>query len=251
VKVAVRGAAFVACLLAAGTARATGACEDTEITYDPPTRFAPAQHQFAFDGVSDWCDENDDSGVLEEVRGKVRFVEIRDVTGKVVARLSSARRRDAEHLRAAVGAFEEVAAGRMQRTLADRGFVPLAAAARSPAGGCRVRTRYTRRAEALYGFPAGDVALEVYAGKRTLIGRDVGVASREVRGGIVARAQFLPAERALAVWVRIPQCQGGPPPGYWGEGSPGECYHADTIATALMKVADLPDLAVCFDDASP
>jgi len=251
VNVAIRGAAFAACLLTAGTARAIGVCEDTEIKYAPATRFAPAQRQFAFEGTSDWCEEKDEGDVVQEVRGTLRFVEIRDMTGKVVVRLSGARRRDAERLRAAIGAFEEVAAGRMQRTLADRGFVPLAAAARSPAGSCRVSTRYTGHAEKQNGFPAGDVAVEIYAGKRKLAGRDVGVAARELHGQIVARAQFLPAGRAVAVWVRVPQCNGGEPPGYWGEGSPGTCYHADTIAIALLTVDEQPDLAACFADAPP
>ncbi|HMF43473.1 MAG TPA: hypothetical protein VKQ32_22525 [Polyangia bacterium] len=250
-KAASRAAVFAACLLGAAKAHATGACEDTEIKYQPATQFAPALRQFAYEGSSDWCEENDETGVVEETRGTVRFVEIRDMTGKVVARLSSARRRDAERLRAAVGAFEEVAAGRLQSALADRGFVPLAAAARSPAGACRVRALYTGHAEKQNGFPAGDVAVQIYSGRRKLADRDVGVAARELRGQILARAQFLPAERAVAVWVRIPQCVGGPPPDYWGKGVPGTCYHGDVIATALLTAAEQPDLAACFADAPP
>jgi hypothetical protein len=238
-------------LLPAGAARATGACENTEIRYFPPSRFSPAAHQFAFEGTSDWCEEKDDGSVVEEVRGTISFVEIRDAAGKVVTRLSGVRGRNAGRLRDAVGPFEEIAAPKVASTLASRGFVPLAATARSPAGDCRVRTRYAAQKEKQNGFPAGSVVVEVRAGKRTLLARDVGVAARELRVDIAVRAQFLPAERAVAVWVRVPQCTGGPPPGYWGEGSPGECYHADTIAIALLTAVDQPELEACLVEAQP
>jgi hypothetical protein len=241
-----RRLAFVAVGFAARTALATGACEDTPIRYDPPSHFAPRERQFAFSGTSHWCEEKDDSAVIDEVRGTVRFVEIRDIAGKLVARLSTARGRDAARLREAVRSFDEVAPGRMAATLASRGFEPLAATARSPAGDCRVRARYDRRAPPQNGFPAGVVAVEVVAGKHALVTHDVGVAARELRAGVVARAQFLPAEHAVAVWVRVPQCNGGPPPGYWGEGFPGTCYHEDTIAIVLLTVTEHPELAVCF-----
>src|SRR5262249_14508072 len=163
-----------ACVLTAGAARATGACEDTEIRYFPPSRFSSATHQFAFEGTSAWCEEKDDSSVVEEVRGTISFVEIRDAAGKVVTRLSGARGRDVGRVGGAVGPFEEIAAGKVASTLASRGFVPLAAAVHSPAGDCRVRTRFAAQKEKQNGFPAGNVVVEVRAGKRTLLARDVG-----------------------------------------------------------------------------
>jgi len=250
----VRPAAFVllaGLLLPAGAARATGACENTPVRYDVPIRFAPREHLFAYPGVSHWCEEDESSGVIEEIRGSVRFVEIRDTDGKVMTRLATARRREAERLRGNIKTFDEVAPGRMLPTLAGRGFVPLAAAARSPAGDCRVRKKVAPQKEKLYEFPASKVAVEVYAGKRTLAVRDAGVAARELVSGVAVRAQFLADERAIAVWVRVPQCNGGAPPGYWGEGSPGECYHEDTVFVSLLTIADYPDLAACFGDAPP
>jgi hypothetical protein len=240
--------AFVAVGFAARAARATGACEDTPLRYDPPSHFAPGERQFAFPGTSHWCEEKEVGAAIDEVRGTVRFVEIRDMAGKIVARLSTARGTDAARLRDAVSAFEEVPPGRMAQALASRGFEPLAATARSPAGDCRVRARSARRAAPQNGFPAGFVDVELLSGKRPLVTQEVGVAARELRAGVVARARFLPAEHAVAVWVRVPQCSGGPPPGYWGEGSPGTCYHQDTVAVALLTAADHPELAACFAD---
>ena len=88
---------------------------------------------------------------------------------------------------------------------------------------CERRSRRRRRSRT--SFPPSKVAVEVYAGKRTLAVRDAGVTARELSSGVVVRAQFLPDERAVAVWVRVPQCNGGEPPDYWGKGFPGNCYH--------------------------
>jgi hypothetical protein len=242
---------LAAMLLPAGAARATGACENTPIRYDVPIRFEPRDHLFAYPGVSHWCEEDESRGVIDEIRGTVRFVEVRGADEKSVTRLATARRRDAERLRENIKTFDVVAPGRMLPTLSAAGFVSLAAAARSPAGDCHVRKQVSRRDEKLYEFPASKVAVEVYTGKRTLAVRDAGVASRELTSQIAVRAQFLKDERAVAIWVRVPICDGGSPPDYWFKGYPGDCYHQDTIFVSLLTIADYPDLAACFADAAP
>ena len=71
----------VAIVLAlARIAHATGPCENTEARYDPPELFDESTQSFAVPVSQPWCAGD----VIDEKRGTVSFVELRDTHDKVV-----------------------------------------------------------------------------------------------------------------------------------------------------------------------
>ncbi|HEY3357984.1 MAG TPA: hypothetical protein VGQ83_32345 [Polyangia bacterium] len=130
-----RGVVLLLCVLAPGAARATGRCENTPRRYEPPRLFAATSESFAVGATQAWCEERGD----QEVRGVLRFTELRDLKGEVVARLASARGRDAARLTKLVGPFDFVAAGKLAKTLTARGFAPLVPSRAGQGGRCAVR----------------------------------------------------------------------------------------------------------------
>lgn len=112
-------------MLATRTAAATGVCENTPRHYDPPRLYSETEDAFAVFASQDWYDEVERGGTLDEVRGKVHFVELRDTKGTVLAILSSARGKDAQRVTDLVGAFDPVPPAKLAGTLKTRGYLPL------------------------------------------------------------------------------------------------------------------------------
>ncbi len=225
-------------VLAARTAGATGVCENLARHYDPPKLFSEAENAFAVFGSQDWCDEIDRGQGLEEVRGTVHFVELRDTAGNVVGIFSGARGKDAERVTDLVGAFEPAPPAKLAGTLRKRGYVPLV-----KAGRCSVRTAWSAAPkEQVNGFPAARLSLDVLAGSKRLTRVDLGLAARDRKSAAIVRAQWLPKKKAVALWAIVPSCS-GPPPGYFGPDDAGQCYPIDSAA---ITVVDSAAIGACF-----
>jgi len=232
-------------VLVPAAAHASGVCENTGTTYGVPTLFAEATEAFAVPATLAWCEERDRGGVLDEVRGTIAFTELRDVHGKVLGVLSAARGKDAKRLEAAVGAFDKVATGKLASTLKARGYARIVPQGRTRAARCTVRAAWTSTRGTYHdGFPAGLLAVEVWAGKQRALRYEVGPAAEARRGDEKIVAHFLARRGAIALFVRRPTCA-GPPPGYFGPDDPGDCYAVDEVSTTLLD-AKTGDLARCF-----
>ncbi|HUJ61225.1 MAG TPA: hypothetical protein VLX92_22130 [Kofleriaceae bacterium] len=226
--------ALVVALLVARTAGATGPCENVGVRYDPPELFDEATQSFAIPASQPWCDVEEHGGALDEVRGEVAFVELRDVSGHVLGTLSTAIGADADHLKAARGAFEAIPYGKLHATLVKRGYAPLVAI-----GHCKLATTWTDLGPPA-GWRTGTLQLDVIAGGKTLVRSKLGDGSVARRGDPIVRAHGLARGGAVAVFAIVPSCA-GPPPGYFGPDDGGDCYHVDTPV-----VIRLEGLAACF-----
>lgn len=230
-------------LLAARTAGATGVCENVSRHYDPPRLYSETEDAFAVFASQDWCDEVERGGALDEERGKVHFVELRDTKGAVVGILSSARGKDAQRVTDLVGAFDPVPAAKIAGTLKARGYLPLAST--SPKR-CTVRTSWRAAPkETVNGFPAATLSIDVLAGAKRVTRVELGLAARDRKGAAIVRAQWLPKRTAVAVWAILPTCS-GPPPDYFGADDAGACYEADNVALVMVETASTSALAACF-----
>ncbi len=232
-------------LLVARTAAATGVCENLARHYDPPRLYSETEDAFAVFASQDWCDEVERGGSLEEVRGKVHFVELRDTKGTVLGILSSARGTDAQRVTDLVGAFDPVPPAKIAGTLKARGFLPLTSTGPKPPR-CSVRTAWRAAPkDNVNGFPAAKLALEVLAGSKRVTRVELGLAARDRKPAAMVRAQWLPKRKAVAVWAILPSCA-GPPPGSFGADDPGACYDVDNVALTLIEATSTPELAACF-----
>ncbi len=226
---------LVACL--GGTAHATGVCENTEVRYDPPELFDDKTQSFAIPASQPWCDEVHDGGAIDEVRGAVSFVELRDVNDKVIGILSTAQGNDAKHLEQARGKFEAIAIGKLHATLVARGYAPL-----RPSAKCKLATAWTDVAPP-GGWRAATLQLDiVQRGGKRVLRRRLGEGSIERRGDQLARAHVIAGHAAIAVIAIVPSCA-GPPPGYFGPDDGGDCYRVNTPVALQL---DAPELAACF-----
>jgi hypothetical protein len=234
---AMRLIAVAIVLVFARAASATGPCEDTDTRYDPPELFDEATRSFAIPAAQPWCDVKvTNDAVYDEVRGAVSFVELRDVRGNVLERLSTAQGSDADHLTAR-GAFTSVPFGKLHATLVQRGYKPLVAATK-----CKLEAVWSDL-DPPGGWRGANLSLDVeHAGKRlarSLLGR--GSVAR--RGDQIIRSHVLANAAGIAVFAIVPSCA-GPPPGYFGSDDPGNCYNIDTPVVTLL--APSPALAACF-----
>jgi hypothetical protein len=233
--------------LAPRTAEAIGRCENTPRAYEPPTLFSEQEQAFAVPATQAWCEERDE---MNEDRGEIAFVELRDVDGDVVGILSSARGKDARRLEDLVGGFEPVAAGKLDGVLKARGFAPLAATT-SGKTRCEVRTDTSPAPkETVNGFPAARVFVDVHGGGKRLARIDAGLAAQQRQYELVALGHAMVKRPVIAVWVRRPSCS-GPPPGYFGPDDGGSCYSVDEIQVLRFDAGKLPALAPCFAAAAP
>jgi hypothetical protein len=222
-------------------AHATGLCENTPRHYDPPRLYAETADAFAIFGSQAWCE---DDGNGKEIRGKVAFVELRDLQGAVIGILSSATGDDALRVTNLVGTFESVSGPRLAGTLKQRGYLPLTPT--SPRGRCSVRTAWSPAPkERVNGFPAAKLALDVLAGSKRIARVDLGLGARDRKGAAAARAHWVPKRSGVAVWISVPSCE-GPPPGYSGPDDAGECYPVDGSRLVFLDTQATPALAACF-----
>lgn len=223
------------------TAAATGVCENMPRSYDPPRLYAEASSSFAIPGHQAWCDESDD---LQETRGTVDFVELRRTDGKVDAILSTARGKDAGRVKSLVGTFEAATAAKLATVLQQRGFAPLVPSAT----GCTAKLRWTPAAagETVNGFPASRLNLDIVRAGKRLVTLPLELGATERKDAAALRISFVAAQRAIAMFVRVPTCSGGPPPGYFSPDDGGVCYQDDQVVVKLMTAAATPALAGCF-----
>jgi hypothetical protein len=187
-----------------------------------------------------WCDETDD-GVK---RGTLSYVEIRDLGDRVIARLSSQRGAADEPIGELKKLVRYVPRERLARELERRGFPRAGAAPGAAAERCVARAVRGGRT-AMDGFPATRVSLAVMQGQRELLRRRLGAAAAQRRAELEVRSHLLVEERALAVWIRLPACE-GPPPGYFGPKDRGTCHKLDKVRVQLLAARKHPQLASCF-----
>jgi len=242
---------LAAMLVLGRVAHATGPCENTGPRYDPPELFDAKTQSFAIPASQPWCDVTVDGEVLppgelrtgaviDEIRGAVSFVELRDVNNHVIAILSVARGADAEHLEQAVGVFEAVPSGKLHATLLARGYAPLVTRAKD----CKLSTAWTD-VEAGRGWRGATLQLDVQRSGKRLLRSPLGKGSIERRGDQFIRAHVLAKQASLAVFAIIPSCA-GPPPGYFGPDDDGDCYHVNMPVATLLDAKTSPSLAACF-----
>ena len=223
---------------------ATGICEDTGTTYGAPTLFSEALEAFAVPATLAWCEERQDEGSIDEVRGTIAYTELRDVRGNVLGALSAVTGDDAKRLEEVVGVFEAVPAAQLATALAAHGFAPIVA--RGPTKNrCTIKGAWKATpGQQDNGFPAAELAVEVRAGKRRLLRREVGVVAEARRGDEVVVAHVRATQRKIALFTLRPTCS-GPPPGYFGPDDGGSCYQIDDVQVTLLDASAGP-LARCF-----
>jgi hypothetical protein len=232
-------------ILFARSAAATGVCENLPRHYDPPRLYSEAEDAFAVFASQDWCDEVERGGALDEVRGKVHFVELRDTRGTVLGILSSARGKDAQRVTDLIGVFEPVSPAKLPGVLKARGYLPLTSSGPKPRR-CSVRTAWRAAPkETVNGFPAATLSVEVLAGGKRVTRVELGLAARDRKPAAIVRAQWLPKRSAVAVWAIVPSCS-GPPPGYFGADDPGSCYEVDSVALTVIEATATPEIVACF-----
>lgn len=231
-------------VLLPSVAAATGICENTGTTYGKPTLFAEATETFAVPATLAWCDEKDNGGSIEEVRGTIAYVELRDVNNNAVGLISSAKGKDAKRLEDSVGEFDKVVAGKLDAELKKRGYVAINA--KSPAkAACRAQATFKKAPkDTVNGFPAERMYIEVRAGKKSMLRKELGLSAQQRQESGVVLAHFYTTKKAVALFTLLPTCS-GPPPGYFGPDDVGDCYEDDTITTSLID-GSKGDLARCF-----
>ncbi|MDX2092296.1 MAG: hypothetical protein SFX73_30815 [Kofleriaceae bacterium] len=232
-------------LLVPSIASATGICEDTGTTYGTPTQFAEATNTFAVPATLTWCEETQDGGTIDELRGTIAYTELRDVNDDVVAVLSEAQGQDLVRLQSKVSNVEEVPTGKLGAELARRGYVALVAKSPSKAA-CRVRATWKKapKGEKVDGFPAERMFFEVRAGKKSVQTKEIGLSAKERHAAGVVVAHFYTTKKAVALLTLLPTCA-GPPPGYFGPDDGGSCYNVDTIKASMID-GSKGALARCF-----
>lgn len=226
-------AAALAVVLAPGAAGATGLCENTTSTWKLAAVSEQAR-QALVEGEVEWCEEKDD----EEVRGTVRVAQLRTFDGKIVRWYADPVKRADDRLGAkGVRPLNELDAVRSKGA-----FRPIAELRTGAGGRCssRVVVGETNDGGAEEMAPV-TLELLIDGKKRTELSLGDAVATEE---GKQAEALFLPTARLVLVWWSLPTCEGGPPPGYFGEDDPGECYTA--WKTGFETIAGDGVLAGCF-----
>lgn len=242
---------LLASLSLAGVAQAIGICENNPRRYLTEVSYSLKEGRVAMVATQAWCEEKEKNGVLGEQRGTVQFVEIRDRKGTVLEYLSSATGPQAARLKEYVGEAKSLPEEVLLQQLRSRGFEPLPEQAGSPSGACSVRSTWTKSDNRQNDFPAGLVSIEVMAGQARLAHIELDdLAAQGRRTEVALRAMFLPSERALLLWIRLPQC-GGPPPGYFGKGHPDTCYPKDRVVLKLLSEREHPALSACFAPRQP
>ena len=246
-------------LMLPGRAEAIGLCEDVQST-SRLVEVDAASSTFLLEGQHGWCSGDDDTytpddggdpvSVAMGEQGEVPYVEIVDETRSRVAILRLAEGQD--WLKAWISGAGDLLedAGDRQALATYRGkhaFAPVARFQKSPRGRCGVRIREGAASEDEGGFPANAFTLEVRAGKQVLLRAEFEALQR-----LSAQPIFLPARRTLFVWREAVECSdGGPPPGYFGEDDPGDCYELTDVELHKFTLGSHPALAQCFAPLQP
>ena len=189
------------------------------------------------------CDTIQDGDAFDEKRGEVAFVELRDVHGTVLGRLSTATGDDAKHLAALVDGIEAIAVGKLHSTLVKRGYAPLVTHSAAKRACTLALTWGTAAGKG--GWVRAPLSLEVSLGGKQLLRVPLGDGTTARRGDQFLRAHYLIASRAIAVFALLPSCA-GPPPGYFGPDDGGSCYHINTPLALALDAKTHPELAACF-----
>jgi len=234
--------ALVVLVLLARSAYATGFCENTERIYDPPEMFDETSQSFAIPGTQAWCDHVLDNGFpVDEQRGSVKFVELRDVFNHVIGVLSTAQGDDADHLQKFVGDFEYIPYGKLHATLVQRGYKPIVAVTK-----CKLAGAWTDvDPPANKSWRGAALQLDVTAGGKRLHRVKLGDGAIERRGDQLIRGHTRAKGSAIAVFATVPSCA-GPPPGYFGPDDGGVCYRKNEPVVLQLEVKSAPTLAPCF-----
>ena len=232
-------------LLIPWAAHATGVCEGTGTRYQAPTLFAESSELFAVPATASWCEERQNEGSIEEVRGTVTYTELRDVRGRVVTSLSEATGKDRIELAKIVGSAEWLAPGMTATWLKDKGFAPIQATGPVARENCAVHATWKAAPkEQINGFPAARLGVELRAGKKVVHRLQLGLAAETRKGSERVVAHFFKTKRMVALFTLLPTCE-GPPPGYFGPDDPGSCYDVDVLGMWVVD-AGKGDLARCF-----
>ena len=233
--------ALVVLVLLARSAYATGLCENTPPSYDPPEMFDEKTESFAIPVTQPWCDVVTEGDAMYEVRGNVKYVELRDTSNGIIGRVSTATGADADHLRERVGDFEYIPYGKLHATLVKRGYAPVVAPEKCKVTGAWTDVEPPKSRD----WRGATLQLDVLAGGKRLQRRRLGDGSIERRGDQVIRGHVRAKSSAIAVFATIPSCA-GPPPGYFGPDDGGDCYRNNEPLVMQLEVKSAPTLAPCF-----
>lgn len=257
--------AAVACSLLATPAHAIGMCEDLEFT-STLVAYASDRALFLYEGTQELCSDEDDTRVT------LPYLRATTLDGEDVAFFYTPNTRAAWPDQEELDDFEQ-SAGKLptqpdalgaphvaSSDVADAfrkeaGFVPVTALGPSPQSGCAIRALPAQEAipedEATYnGFPAADMQVVVQINGNTVAQKRHTNVSTE-HGELSATPIFTRDRQTLLVLTSTPRCEGGPPPGYFGEDDPGDCYLEITTELTRYAVADHPALAACWGPTAP
>lgn len=237
--------------LSASPAGATGPCENIQSTLEL-VAVSKRGDRLIFEGTKGWCEEDDDGSEVTERRGEVPIALITDLDRNLEKTFylerDSARTREALAM-IGVDVSDDLAFADAYETFRDQGnVVGIDALGPSPSGACTIEIDHAPGGEDEYGFPTGTATWTLRAGAQTLLEEtyhSVAITEEEVTVAPV----FLATQRRLLLWIQVPRCVGGPPPGYFGEDDPGECYVDTQRELAVFDPAGHPTLAICFDHA--
>jgi len=241
--------ALLATALGSCPALATGICEHTTTTYELRA-VSDAAGELLVTGEAEWCEETED---VTERRGTEPFLQVWDLGGRLLRRSllpPPADKKPGPSTGPRVGAAANSSADVPKARWQQAGFADVAAVLDSPSGRCTLRVQIGERLEPERDFPTAsahaELVLEGEVIKRLALG---GFAVDE--GAPVVTPLYLPGRRALVLWAALPRCVGGPPPGYFGEDDPGDCYTGGKPEVHLVELAHAPGLAACFAPGAP
>lgn len=220
---------------APAAAQAMGLCENLSATWRLDSVSERAS-QIVISGELEWCEETDDG----EERGVVHAAQIRDFSDQVAQwYLRETGVAAAQHLGRIAQNDAALPMDKLTERKKAQDFVAPERLLKSPSGRCSAKV-VEKKGDA----DAVDLTLTVTVGGKVVWSTPLGegVASDEERSVLPL---FLPEKRALLIWAALPRCEGGPPPGYFGEDDPGECYVETALVLKLQKAEGTP-LAACF-----
>lgn len=216
-----------------------GLCEDQTTTYTIRA-IAPAAQLVAYDVRSEWCEVEDEGGEKTGVTNTILVAGF-DLREKKSFKVDADKRADGRPA-AEWPVFEK-----------ENGFRPVGSDFGLGAGPCKgqivamKKSGVTPIAEAtarVFQIVAYGVVLTLPDGT-TLPPIRVGATALAEGPPSVAFAQ-VPGKDILRAFIVNAKCEGGPPPGYFGEDDPGDCY-----AIYLRRKVDLtpkkfPGLEKCL-----
>lgn len=222
-----------------GPALAIGFCENLSETWTLEAVSADGS-LVLLQGDLEWCEETDEG----EERGVLHTAQVRDVSGKVSQwYLRESGKEAARRLAGVTRAVAPLPMSKLDERKKAEGFLAPKSLQKSPSGRCEASVAATKKGDAL------SLTLRIAVDGKEAWSAPIGdgVAS-EVKRQVLPL--YLPTSRSVLLWATLPRCAGGPPPGYFGDDDPGECYVETELHLKLHETAGTP-LVACFEPQAP